>query len=79
MLFRSAQALLRGLNSQIEEASRQGYNPALLCSGQIRLPLKRLVERSLPNLALIAYTEIVPRLEVEAIGNVEAEVSLSAV
>ncbi len=73
-----AQALLRGLNTQLEQASTQGYNPALLCSGQIRLPLKRLVERSLPTLPIIAYTEIVPKLEVEAIGNVEIEMSLSA-
>jgi flagellar biosynthesis protein FlhA len=72
-----AQALLRSLNDQVDQATMQGYNAVLLCSGQIRLPLKRLIERSLPSLALIAYTEIAPKIEVEAIGSVELEPSLT--
>lgn len=73
-----AQQMIREINGQIEQASEQGYNPVLLCSGQIRLPLKRLIERSLPGLALLAYTEIVPRVEVESMGTVELEMQLSA-
>jgi flagellar biosynthesis protein FlhA len=72
-----AQALLRSLSAQVEQAAEQGYSPVLLCSGQIRLPLKRLIERSLPGLSLLAYTEIVPKVEVEALGTVEAELSLA--
>ncbi len=75
---RLAQGLIGSLNEQIETAALQGVSPVLLCSGQIRLPLKRLVERSLPLLAILAYTEIVPKVEVEAIGTVEAELSLAA-
>ena len=71
-----AQALLRSINQQIESGVQQGYNPVLLCSGQIRLPLKRLIERSQPTLPIMAYTEIVPKVEVEAVGNVEVELSL---
>ncbi len=71
-----AQGLLRGINQQVEYAVQQGYNPILLCSGQIRLPLKRLIERSQPSLPIMAYTEIVPKVEVEAVGNVEVELSL---
>ena len=73
-----AQQLIKEIGAQIEQASDQGYNPVLLCSGQIRMPLKRLVERSLPALALLAYTEIVPRVEVESMGTVELEMQLSA-
>ena len=72
-----AQAMIREVGAQIERASEQGYNPVLLCSAQIRLPLKRLVERSLPTLALLAYTEIVPRVEVESMGTVELELEFS--
>ena len=72
-----AQALVRGLTAQMDSAAEQGYNPVLLCSGQIRLPLKRMIERSLPTLPVMAYTEIVPKVEVEAIGTVEAELALS--
>ena len=71
-----AQSLIRNLSQQMEAAADQGYNPVLLCSGQIRLPVKRLIERSLPTLAVMAYTEIVPKVEVEAVGTVEAELAL---
>jgi flagellar biosynthesis protein FlhA len=74
---RLAQETLRALNEQVEQTVGQGYNPSLLCSGQIRLPLKRLIERSLPSLALLAYTEIAPKIEVEAVGNVEVELALA--
>ena len=69
---------MRGLTAQMDSAAEQGYNPVLLCSGQIRLPLKRMIERSLPTLPVMAYTEIVPKVEVEAIGTVEVELSLAS-
>ncbi len=72
-----AQAMIRSLTQQVELAADKGYNPVLLCSGQIRLALKRLIERSLPTLPLLAYTEIAPRVEVESIGTVEVELSLT--
>jgi flagellar biosynthesis protein FlhA len=75
---RIAQQLVRALSEQVERAADKGYNPVLLCSGQIRLPLKRLVERSLPSLALLAYTEIVARVDVEAIGTVALDENLVA-
>ena len=74
---RLAQEMIRGIGEQLEQASEMGYNPVLLCSGQIRLPLKRLVERSLPTLPLMSYTEIVPKVEVESVGTVEVELTLS--
>ena len=75
---RLAQAMIRSLNEQLAQAGEQGYNPILLCSGQVRLPLKRLIERSIPTLPVMAYTEIVPKVEVEALGTVEVELTLAA-
>ena len=75
---RLAQAMIHSLNEQLAHAAEQGYNPILLCSGQVRLPLKRLIERSIPTLPVMAYTEIVPKVEVEALGTVEVELSLAA-
>ncbi len=73
-----AQTLIRSLNAQMDICGEQGYNPVLLCSGQIRLPLKRLIERSLPTLPVMAYTEVVPKVAVEALGTVEAELALAS-
>src|SRR5579884_341244 len=74
---RLAQALIKSLSQQVDQATEQGANPILFCSGQIRLPLKRLIERSLPTLPLMAYTEIVPNVTVQALGTVEVELSLA--
>lgn len=73
-----AQAMLKSISEQVENAAEQGYSPVLLCSGQIRLPLKRLIERSHPTLPLIAYTEVAPGIEVEALGAVEVTLSMAA-
>lgn len=73
-----AQEMIKSLTIQMERAVELGHNPVLLCSGQIRLPLKRMIDRSLPTLPLMAYTEIVPKIEVEAVGTVEIELSLAA-
>jgi flagellar biosynthesis protein FlhA len=66
----TASALVNALKQEIERAGEQGYAPLLLCSSQIRLPLKRLTERNLPALAILAYSEIVPNIEVRAVGSV---------
>ena len=48
-----------------------GYQqPVLLCMSALRLPLRRLTERSLPNLVILSYNEIVPNTEVRAVGAV---------
>ncbi|HLK55687.1 MAG TPA: flagellar biosynthesis protein FlhA, partial [Chthonomonadaceae bacterium] len=72
-----AQAIIRELTAQVEHAAEQGHSPVLLCSGQIRLPMKRLIERSLPTLPVMAYTEIVPKMEVEAVATVEPTLQLT--
>lgn len=71
-----AQEMIRALTAQVEQAGEQGHSPVLLCSGAVRLPLKRLIERSLPALSVMAYTEIAPNIEVQSVGNVDVEPQL---
>lgn len=65
------QEMLLGIGQEMEKLAQQGYQPVLLCSREIRLPLKRLTERALPNLAILAFSEVWPRVEVQAHGMVE--------
>jgi len=53
-----------------EEAALGGQQPLVLCASRIRLPLKRLVERFLPNLVVLSFNELAPDLEVESLGTV---------
>jgi flagellar biosynthesis protein FlhA len=64
-----AQAVLTALRSQSDQAaSRGGMRPVLLCSARIRRHLRRLVEQTLPHLAVCSYNEIASGISVETVG-----------
>jgi flagellar biosynthesis protein FlhA len=66
------QRVINNLATQAENMSMQGYAPIALVTPRIRLPLRRLIERSLPNMTLLSYNEILPGMDVEAVGVVNA-------
>jgi flagellar biosynthesis protein FlhA len=64
-----AQAVLTALRSQSDQAAaRGGIRPVLLCSARIRRHLRRLIEQTLPHLAVCSYNEISSGVSVETIG-----------
>jgi flagellar biosynthesis protein FlhA len=65
-----ASALLREIGAQAEQMAAMGYVPVILCSTQVRLPLRRLLERALPSVACIAYNEVASGVSVEAVATV---------
>jgi flagellar biosynthesis protein FlhA len=68
-----AQALLTAVRSQAEHAAaRGGLRPVLLCSARVRRHLRRLIEASVPHLAVCSYNEIAPGISVETIGVISA-------
>ena len=68
-----ANAMLEKIQQSVEKAAMMGINPVLLCSPRIRLPLRRLLERYLPHLTVLSLNEIIPGVEVEAVGTVNAD------
>jgi flagellar biosynthesis protein FlhA len=67
-----AHALVRSLAAQAEHAVARGGRPVVICSSRVRRHLRRLVEQTLPQLAVCAYNEIAPGISVETIGVVSA-------
>jgi flagellar biosynthesis protein FlhA len=65
------QNVIKELREQSENAMAQGLQAILLCSATIRLPLRRLVERYMPALNVLAYNEVSSRAEVEFVGQVK--------
>ncbi|MDE2570967.1 MAG: flagellar biosynthesis protein FlhA [bacterium] len=61
------------LTEQIQAANAAGIHPIVLCSPSVRLALKRLTERAAPQLVVLSYSEIVPGLRVESIGQISLE------
>ncbi len=66
------QRLIQHLREESERAMAQGQQAVLLCSTQLRLPLRRLLERYIPQLSVLAYNEVSPKADVEFVGQVRA-------
>ena len=47
-----------------------GRQPVVLCSPRIRLPLYQLLERHIPTIVVISYSELITDIKVEAIDTI---------
>lgn len=66
------QSLLSGISQEVEKVLQaMGTTPVILCNSRIRLSLRRLIERMLPQIAVLSYNEIGPSVKVKALGSVE--------
>ena len=63
-LIESTATSLVGVQQQV------GRLPAILCSPRIRLPLYQLLERHIPAVAVISYSELIPDIQVEQVGTI---------
>jgi len=58
------------LNTQAMELASQTSNPVVLCSPMIRMHLKQLIDRFVPNITVLSHNEITPNVNVKAFGTV---------
>ncbi|MGI6648213.1 MAG: flagellar biosynthesis protein FlhA [Bacillota bacterium] len=65
-----AQKLIQRISQQVEQAVQHGHQPIVLCAPVIRLYLRRLIERVIPNLTVLSYNELDAQIEVQSIGMV---------
>jgi flagellar biosynthesis protein FlhA len=65
---RFIQGLVESLLSMLEKLRARGMNPVVLTSAQVRLPLRRLLEKFIPDVPVLSINEIRPEVKVEAVG-----------
>ena len=65
-----SQQILAKLANEVQSATNAGHNPVVLCNPQIRPHVKKLTERNFPGLVVLSYSEIAPKIKIQAIGNV---------
>ncbi len=65
-----AQNILTHTGEQMEKLAQTGYFPILLCAREMRMAFRKLVEQSLPNLVVLAYSEVSPGTKVKSHGMV---------
>jgi flagellar biosynthesis protein FlhA len=63
-------ALITSLVSESEHMAAAGQQPIVITSTSLRPHFRRLVERSIPQLVVLSYNEIVPEVKVNAVGMV---------
>ncbi len=65
---------ITNLNREIENSIKTtGSQPVILCSSQIRLALRRLIERTFPQIAIMSYNEVAPGINARSVGMVKLE------
>lgn len=74
-----AQGVLRRLAGEMERVAAAGHRPVLICPTNLRLPLRRLVGRSVPTLAVLSYAEVAAGVEVRTEGMVAYEMAAGGV
>lgn len=64
----TARTLLEEINRRGADTVQQGLPLVLVVAAEIRLPLKRFLETSLPRLVVLSYPEVPATIELENIG-----------
>jgi len=67
---RILQELMQSLAREMEKMVLNGHNPILVCAPVVRINLKRVTERQLPQLIILSYNELVHGVQVQAVGMV---------
>ncbi|MEK7376634.1 MAG: flagellar biosynthesis protein FlhA, partial [Candidatus Margulisiibacteriota bacterium] len=65
--------ILGQIASQAAAFKRLKAAPVILCSPRLRPHLKRFIERSFPDMAVLSYNEIVPQVKVSSIGMISLD------
>ncbi len=56
------------LNDKIRRLGSEGHLPIILCSPNVRRLVKKLTERSMPNLIVLSYSEIPREIKINSVG-----------
>ncbi len=57
-------------NTLMRAQAAVGVQPVILCSPRIRLPLYQMLERHIPTIVVISYSELITDIRVEAIDTI---------
>jgi flagellar biosynthesis protein FlhA len=67
-----AEAVVRSVSERYREETAHGHKPVVVAAAQIRMPLRRLLRLSVPQLPVLSYPELsVSSVSVNAIGMID--------
>lgn len=65
--------IFRAVSRGVEKAAGEGVQPVLLCQPAVRPFLRKIIERVLPSVAVLSYSEVAQGAEVNSVGLVAME------
>ena len=68
-----AQQMMNNLAASLEKMSSANYQPVVMCSAQIRYHFKRLVDRFMRHIVVLAYDEILSDIEIQTLDMLELD------
>lgn len=67
-----SQRIIDAVLYEVERMSEMGQMPLLLCSPAVRMYIRHLLERYVPQVPVLSYNELDPSIEVQSVGVVNA-------
>jgi len=68
-----AEKLMTGIGRLSENLAKKGIGTVILTSPSIRLPFRRLLEKFYPQIPVLSVNEILPEVQVEAVGVIKED------
>lgn len=62
------QSIIASVNQEVEKVALQSEVPIVLCSPAIRMYLKQLLDRFIPQVVVLSYNEVEPNVQVQSLG-----------
>ncbi len=63
-----SQKIVEAIHQEAERLSQMGRSPIILCSPAVRMYVRQLTERVLPQVPILSYNELEPNVEVQSVG-----------
>jgi len=65
-----AQKILTGIHQTLDRVAHLNYQPVVLCSPGVRRHLKKLLDRFLPQVAVLSHSELTSQTKIQSLGTV---------
>jgi len=66
----TVQNIMHSLSETLEAFTASNYQPVVLCSAQIRTHFKKLIDRFIPDLAVLSFNDILSNVQIKSLGTV---------
>ena len=65
--------LYKSISKKAEDVLSQGLTPIIVCSPSVRMFFRKLIESIFPNVIVLSYGELSPKIQIESLGGITLE------